>query len=187
MPTIASSSSPPQRPPPGDADLQDLYNQVLSAFAEESSPSNFSPTYSINRSNNVDHDPHYSPHSDEGVSSLISSRTHPQSRGSFSCTPSFSPLIPPPHSACQSPRQQPSPPLSDSVSHLAYPGQGPSSLTKTSWRLTHQPFHLPFSHARTSPLLPRSCPLHPHWCQAWRRAVRHFSPLFSPILIASRL
>ena len=81
MPTVASSSSPPQRPPPGD-DLQELYDQVLSAFAEESSPSNFSPTYSINRPNNVDHDPPYSPHSDEAVGAHISSRAHPQSRGS---------------------------------------------------------------------------------------------------------
>src|SRR6267142_45313 len=88
MPTIASSSSPPQRPPPGDADLQDLYDQVLSAFAEESSPSSFSPAYSINRPNNVDHDPPYSPHSDEGLGSHISSRHHPQSRGRFSLSPS---------------------------------------------------------------------------------------------------
>ena len=82
MPTVASSSSPPQRPPPGDSDLQDLYDQVLSAFAEESSPSNFSPTYSINRPNNVDHDSPYSPHSDEAVGAHISSRAHPQTRGS---------------------------------------------------------------------------------------------------------
>ena len=71
--TIASSSSPP-----GDADLQELYNQVLSAFAEESSPSKFSPTFSPN---NVDHDPPYSQHSDEPVSSYISTRPHTQSRG----------------------------------------------------------------------------------------------------------
>lgn len=78
MPTIASSA-PPQRPPPGDADLQELYDQVLSAFADESSPSNFSPTFSISRSNNLDYDESvYSP-SDEGVTSQISSRTHPPS------------------------------------------------------------------------------------------------------------
>jgi hypothetical protein len=80
MPTVASSAHP-QRPPPGDADLQELYDQVLSAFADESSPSNFSPTFSISMSNNVDRDDSlYSPHSDEGVASQISSRTHPQSR-----------------------------------------------------------------------------------------------------------
>ena len=71
--TIASSSSPP-----GDADLQELYNQVLSAFAEESSPSNFSPTLSPNT---VDHDPPYSQHNDEPVSSYISTRPHTKSRG----------------------------------------------------------------------------------------------------------
>ena len=86
MPTVAPSSSPPQRPPPGDADLQDLYDQVLSAFAEESSPSNFSPTYSINRPHNVDHDPPYSPHSDDAVGAHISSRAHPQTRGWSSFT-----------------------------------------------------------------------------------------------------
>lgn len=79
MPTIASSA-PPQRLPPGDTDLQELYDQVLSAFAEESSPSNFSPTFSISRSNNVDPDSLYSPHSDEGVASQVSSRPPPQSR-----------------------------------------------------------------------------------------------------------
>lgn len=76
MPTIASSVPPPL--PPGDADLQELYDQVLSAFAEESSPSNFSPTVPMSRSNKVDHD---SAHGDEGVGSQISSRPHPQSRG----------------------------------------------------------------------------------------------------------
>jgi hypothetical protein len=77
MPTIASSTSP--RSPPGDSDLQELYDQVLSAFAEESSPSNFSPSYSISRP--IDHDTPYSPHSDEGIGSHISSpsRPHPQS------------------------------------------------------------------------------------------------------------
>lgn len=80
MPTIASSAPPPQRLPPGDTDLQELYDQVLSAFAEESSPSNFSPTFSISRSNNVDPDSLYSPHSDEGVASQVSSRPPPQSR-----------------------------------------------------------------------------------------------------------
>jgi hypothetical protein len=65
---------PSQRPPPGDTDLQELYDQVLSAFAEESSPSNFSPTFSISRSNNVDPDSLYSLHSDEGVGSQVSSR-----------------------------------------------------------------------------------------------------------------
>lgn len=79
MPTIASSA-PPQRLPPGDTDLQELYDQVLSAFAEESSPSNFSPTFSIGRSNNVDPDSLYSLHSDEGVGSQVSSRPPPQSR-----------------------------------------------------------------------------------------------------------
>lgn len=81
MPAVASSA-PPQRPPPGDADLQELYDQVLSAFADETSPSNFSsPTFSTNMSNNVDYDDSvYSPHSDEGVASQASSRTHPQSR-----------------------------------------------------------------------------------------------------------
>ena len=88
MPTIASSA-PPQRPPPGDADLQELYDQVLSAFADESSPSNFSPTFSVNVSNNVDHDDSlYSPHSDEGLASQIYSRAHPQPRRQFLC-PSF--------------------------------------------------------------------------------------------------
>jgi hypothetical protein len=76
MPTIASSVPPPL--PPGDADLQELYDQVLSAFAEESSPSNFSPTFSMSRSNNIDRD---SPRSDEGVGSQVSSRPLPQSRG----------------------------------------------------------------------------------------------------------
>ncbi len=77
MPTIASSV--PHQRPQGD-DLQELYDQVLSAFAEETSPSNFSPTFSISRSN-VDYDDSvYSPHSDEGVTSQISSRPHPQSR-----------------------------------------------------------------------------------------------------------
>jgi hypothetical protein len=80
MPTIASSA-PPQRLPPGDVDLQELYDQVLSGFAEESSPSNFSPTFSISRQNNVDPDSLYSPHGDEGVGSQVSSRPHPQSRG----------------------------------------------------------------------------------------------------------
>jgi hypothetical protein len=80
MPTIAPSS-PPHRPPPGDADLQELYDQVLSAFAEESSPSNFSPTVSISRPNNVDHDPLCNPHSDETLGSRISSRPHTHSRG----------------------------------------------------------------------------------------------------------
>jgi hypothetical protein len=80
MPTIASSA-PPQRLPPGDADLQELYDQVLSAFAEESSPSNFSPTFPISRPNNVDPDSLYSPHGDEGVGSQVSSRPHAQSRG----------------------------------------------------------------------------------------------------------
>lgn len=79
MPTVASSA-PPQRPPPGDADLQELYDQVLSAFADESSPSNFSPTFSTSMSSNVDQDSLYSPHSDEGIASQISSRTRPQSR-----------------------------------------------------------------------------------------------------------
>jgi hypothetical protein len=79
MPTIASSA-PPQRLPAGDTDLQELYDQVLSAFAEESSPSNFSPTFSIGRSNNVDPDSLYSLHSDEGVGSQVSSRPRPQSR-----------------------------------------------------------------------------------------------------------
>ena len=74
MPTIASSA-PPQRLPAGDTDLQELYDQVLSAFAEESSPSNFSPTFPISRPNNVD-----PPHGDEGVGSQ---RPHPQSRGGF--------------------------------------------------------------------------------------------------------
>jgi hypothetical protein len=77
MPTVASSA-PPHPLPPGDADLQELYDQVLSAFAEESSPSNFSPTFSMSRPNNIDHD---SPHSDEAVGSQISSRPNPQSRG----------------------------------------------------------------------------------------------------------
>jgi hypothetical protein len=78
MPTIASSA-PPQRPPPGDADLQELYDQVLSAFADESSPSTFSPTYSISMSNNLDYEESvYSPHSDD-VASPASSRPHPQS------------------------------------------------------------------------------------------------------------
>jgi hypothetical protein len=89
MPAVASSA-PPQRPPPGDADLQELYDQVLSAFADETSPSNFSsPTFSANMSNNVEYDDSvYSPHSDEGVASPTSSRTHPQPRRQ-----SFAPLF----------------------------------------------------------------------------------------------
>ncbi|KAH9983917.1 hypothetical protein BJV74DRAFT_593773 [Russula compacta] len=96
MPTIASPS-PPQRPPPGDADLQELYNQVLSAFAEESSPTSFSPTLSISR--NVDHDaPLYSPHSDEGIGSHLPSSSSssrpplPRSRASASPLDSNRPL-----------------------------------------------------------------------------------------------
>src|SRR5258708_5008842 len=41
MPTIASSV--PHQRPQGD-DLQELYDQVLSAFAEQTSPSNFLPS-----------------------------------------------------------------------------------------------------------------------------------------------
>ena len=173
MPTVASSSSPPQRPPPGD-DLQELYDQVLSAFAEESSPSNFSPTYSINRPNNVDHDPPYSPHSDEAVGAHISSRAHPQSRGSSSFSYfllyflliflSLSPSPPP--SPRQPPRQQSSPPLPDNVPHLSHPRKGPSSPTKASWRIAYKSSELPYQNARAAPLLPRSCPLQPRWPKA---------------------
>lgn len=94
MPAVASSA-PPQRPPPGDADLQELYDQVLSAFADETSPSNFSsPTFTTNMSNNVDYDDSmYSPLSDEGVASQTSSRTHPQPRRQF-FAPLFFPFSP---------------------------------------------------------------------------------------------
>ena len=93
MPTIASSA-PPQRPPPGDADLQELYDQVLSAFADESSPSNFSPTFSINVSNNVDHDASmYSPDSDEGLASQIYSRTHSRRQSFAILSFPFSPYL----------------------------------------------------------------------------------------------
>jgi hypothetical protein len=168
MPTIASSSSPSQRPP-GDADLQELYDQVLTAFAEESSPSNFSPTYSINnRANNVDQDPPYSPHSDEGVGSHISSRHHPQSRGPFSFSTSLLFLLSSLSlsSHRQSPRQQPSPAFSNNVFHFTHPGQGPSSPTKTTWRIPYQSFHLPLSHARAAPLLSPLPQL--HCCKAQR-------------------
>jgi hypothetical protein len=189
MPTIASTSSPPHPPPPGDADLQELYDQVLSAFAEESSPSNFSPAYSLNnRPNNVDHDPPYSAHSDEGVGSHLPSRHHPQSRGRFfsfsylsllcfSHLFSFSPR--------QSPRQQPTSSFSHRLFHLAYPGQGPSSPTKTPWRIPYQSFHLPHSHARAAPLL-SPLRLHLHQCKALRRAVRHSLYHSPPFLSQSR-
>jgi hypothetical protein len=149
MPTIASSA-PPQRPPPGDADLQELYDQVLSAFADESSPSNFSPTFALSVSNNVDHDDSlYSPHSDEGVASSIYSRTHPQSRRQ-SFPPSllfFLSLIslsfPP--SLRQSKRQQP---LASLPNIIDFPGgQGSSSSTKASWILPQHFLALPYSHA----------------------------------------
>lgn len=137
MPTVASSAHP-QRPPPGDADLQELYDQVLSAFADESSPSNFSPTFSISMSNNVDRDDSlYSPHSDEGVASQISARTHPHSRRQ-----SFAPLfflsliisLSFPPSLRQSSRQHSLAPLPNNLLYFSG-GQGPSSPTKASWIL----------------------------------------------------
>lgn len=148
MPTIASSSSPPQRPPPGDADLQDLYDQVLSAFAEESSPSSFSPAYSINRPNNVDHDPPYSPHSDEGLGSHISSRHHPQSRGRFSFSIStFASLIylfPAPTSPRDNNRPLPSPTAFPTSPTL---GKGPRPLPRLPGASpTAYPSHMPEPH-----------------------------------------
>jgi hypothetical protein len=93
MPTIASST---HRPPPGDADLQELYDQVLSAFAEESSPSpsKFSPnsTFSISRpTETLDQDIRYSPHSDEGISSRP---PHTQPRGKQRSLPGYFTLNP---------------------------------------------------------------------------------------------
>jgi hypothetical protein len=151
MPTIASSA-PPQRPPPGDADLQELYDQVLSAFADESSPSNFSPAFSLNVSNSVDRDDSlYSPHSDEGLASQIYSRTHPQTRRK-----SFAPLFPFIYllislsfspSLHQSSRQQSLAPLPN-ILHYFPRGQGPSSPTKASWILPQHFLALPYPHAR---------------------------------------
>jgi hypothetical protein len=175
MPTIASSTSSPHRSPPGDADLQELYDQVLSAFAEESSPSNFSPTYSINRPNDVvDHDPPYSPHSDQGISSLKSPRPHPQSRGKFPFRLSFSiSVLHLPLSSSQPPRQQPALTLSYNLSYFSHSQQEPSPLTQASCHLYHL-FYLPFSYARGPTFLSRPHPLRPDWCcQAWRRTVRH--------------
>ncbi|KAH9967131.1 hypothetical protein BC827DRAFT_568845 [Russula dissimulans] len=157
MPTIASSSSP-HRPPPGDADLQELYDQVLSAFAEESSPSNFSPTFSISRPNNVDHDP-YSPHSDEGVGSHIPSRPHPQSRASASPRDNNR-LLPSPTTLPTSPTLGKGPrPLP------RLPGASPNS---PSTYPTHMPEPRPFFH---DPQLPTSAtvmalmPAHPRQLQ----------------------
>ncbi len=148
MPTITSSATP-QRPPPGDADLQELYDQVLSAFAEESSLSNFSPTFSISRSNNVDRDDSlYSPHSDEGVASQLSSRPHPQSRCQSFAPPflSFSSYL----SLLPSLRQSSSQQLLASLSNhrLYFPGgQGSSSPAKTSFFLGQHFLSLPCPHA----------------------------------------
>ncbi|KAF8475232.1 hypothetical protein DFH94DRAFT_117027 [Russula ochroleuca] len=129
MPTIASSA-PPQRLPPGDADLQELYDQVLSAFAEESSPSNFSPTFPISRPNNVDPDSLYSPHGDEGVGSQVSSRPHAQSRASSSPRDNNRPLRSPTTFSTspvlgKSPRPLPKLPAASPNSPSSYPTHMP--------------------------------------------------------------
>jgi hypothetical protein len=154
MPTIASSA-PPQRLPPGDTDLQELYDQVLSAFAEESSPSNFSPTFSIGRSNNVDPDSLYSLHSDEGE---VSSRPRPQSRRQSLPLLLLSLLIslPPPFSIRQpeSSRQQPSTSLPNNSFDFSRPGPPPT--TKASCSVTSsypaQMHHMPESSIVQDPL-----------------------------------
>ncbi|KAH9965054.1 hypothetical protein BGW80DRAFT_805787 [Lactifluus volemus] len=136
MPTIASST---HRSPPGDADLQELYDQVLSAFAEETSPntSKFSPnsTFSISRPNEtMDHDIRCSPHSDEGINSHISSR--------------------PPHSQ---PRVPPSP--RDNGRPLPSPTTYPTSPT---FGKSPRPLpRLPAASPNTSPAYPSRMP-EPH-------------------------
>ena len=164
MPTIASSA-PPQRPPPGDADLQELYDQVLSAFADESSPSNFSPTFS----NNVDHDDSpYSPHSDEGLASQIYPRTHPQSRCQsfallfFSFSPYLS-LLSPLASASSRDNHSLSSPTSFSTSPV---GKGPRPLPRppgSSPNVTsHYPAHMPDPHIVHEPPPPVSTSSKPY-------------------------
>ena len=151
--TIASSSSPP-----GDADLQELYNQVLSAFAEESSPSNFSPTFSPNT---LDHDPPYSQHSDEPVSSYISTRQHTQSRGkppTLITSPTLFLTLSP--SASASPRDN-NRPLPSPTTYPTSPtqGKGPRPLprlpgaspTSPSTYPSHMPEARPFFHDPNPP------------------------------------
>src|ERR1700679_1102307 len=101
---------------------------------------NFSPTFSISMSNNVDRDDSlYSPHSDEGVASQISARTHPHSRRQSFASLFFLSLIisislsfPP--SLRQSSRQHSLAPLPNNLLYFSG-GQGPSSPTKASWIL----------------------------------------------------
>ena len=151
--TIASSSSPP-----GDADLQELYNQVLSAFAEESSPSNFSPTFSPNT---VDHDPPYSQHNDEPVSSYISTRQHTQSRGKpLTLIPSPTLFLTLSPSASASPRDN-NRPLPSPTTYPTSPTQGKgrrplprlpgASPTTPSTYPSHMPEARPFFHDPNPP------------------------------------
>ncbi|KAI0058942.1 hypothetical protein BV25DRAFT_1173578 [Artomyces pyxidatus] len=146
MSAVASPSSTASHPP-GEADLQELYNQVLAGFAEESPTSESLPKLAINRSDGPRDSP-YSPHSDDSQASQAAakpSRAITQPRPASSPRDNSRPL-PSPTMYPQSPTQSRSPrPLP------RLPGASPSSSPTYS---THMPEARPYQPEIGSPPSP---------------------------------